>query len=91
MYALVIEPVTMPQIDRAGRLPAWKQIAAALRRGIADGTYPPGTPLPSISRLVQEYGVARLTANKALRAMAAEGLAELEPGMGFYVTGRNSE
>jgi len=75
----------MPEIDRAARAAPWKQIASDLRKGISDGTYPPDTPLPSISRLVQEYGVARITAGKALRQMVTEGLAELEPGRGFYV------
>jgi Bacterial regulatory proteins, gntR family len=36
-------------------------------------------------RTGEEYGVARLTANKALRLLATEGLAVLSPGMGFYV------
>jgi len=76
----------MRQVDRSVRQPPWKQIADQLRADIAAGRYGPDDPLPSISRLVQEYGVARATANKALRQMAAEGLAELEPGMGYYVT-----
>lgn len=86
MYLLVSHPMLMPEIDRDARAAPWRQIAADLRDGITGGTYPPDTPLPSISRLVQEYGVARLTANKALRQMVTEGLAELEPGRGFYVT-----
>jgi hypothetical protein len=36
-------------------------------------------------RTGEEYGVARLTANKALRLLVTEGLAVLSPGMGFYV------
>ena len=36
-------------------------------------------------RTGKEYGVARLTANKALRLPVTEGLAVLSPGMGFYV------
>ena len=40
-------------------------------------------PLPPSGE--QEYGVARLTANKALRLLVTEGLAVLSPGMGFYV------
>jgi DNA-binding GntR family transcriptional regulator len=35
--------------------------------------------------LIQEYGVARLTANTALRLLVTEGLAVLSPGMVFYV------
>ena len=75
----------MPEIDRASPIAPWRQIAADLRDGIAEGRYPPGTPLPSVARLVQEWGVARLTANKALKQMEAEGLAALSPGMGYFV------
>lgn len=74
----------MSQIDRDARLPPWKQIANQLRADINAGRYGPDDPLPSITRLTQEYGVARHTANKALRQMATEGLAELEPGMGYF-------
>ena len=77
----------MREIDRSARLPAWKQIAADLREGIADGTWQPDMLLPSITIICQQYGVARTTANKALRQLAAEGLADLEPGRGYYVTG----
>ena len=44
---------------------------------------PPGAD-PN-GRTGEEYGVARLTANKALRLLVTEGLAVLSPGMGFYV------
>jgi DNA-binding GntR family transcriptional regulator len=37
---------------------------------------------------VQEYGIARTTASKALRVLADEGLAEVVPGWGTYVTNR---
>ena len=66
--------------------PPYRQIAAVLRDRIQSGQYKPGQRLPSITTLVQEYGVAHLTANKALRLLVTEGLAELSPGMGYYVT-----
>jgi DNA-binding GntR family transcriptional regulator len=75
-------------IDYDSPVPAYRQVAAVLRGRIESGEYRPAQRLPSINDLVQEYGVARLTANKALRLLVAEGLAELSPGMGFYVTGR---
>jgi GntR family transcriptional regulator len=55
------------------------------RLRVAGRTYEPGQRLPSIVDLIQEYGVARLTANTALRLLVTEGLAVLSPGMGFYV------
>lgn len=74
------------QIDRASRVPPWRQIADVLRAQIGAGHYDPdGPPLPSVDRLSQEWSVARRTANKALKALADEGLIEVEPGMGYYV------
>ena len=65
---------------------AYIRLAAELRRAIADGTYPPGTPTPSITTLTQEYGHARQTCAKALRTLEDEGLLTRIPGLGYYVT-----
>lgn len=76
----------MRQIDRASRVPPWQQIAGHLRAAIKRGEYSADGPaLPSVSRLAQEWDVARRTANKALKALADEGLIEVEPGMGYYL------
>lgn len=61
------------------------RIAADIRRQIGDGTLQPGMPAPSISRLVQEHGVARITASHALRVLEEEGLVRRVPGLGYYV------
>jgi GntR family transcriptional regulator len=63
----------------------YRQVAAILRERIGAGQYAPGTRLPSINDLVQEFGVARTTAGKALRLLVTDGLAEISQGMGFYV------
>jgi GntR family transcriptional regulator len=52
------------------------------------GEYAPGQRLPSITDLMQTFGVAHLTANKALRLLADDGLAELSPGRGYYALAR---
>jgi hypothetical protein len=44
--------------------------------------------VPSETQLMQRYGVARLTARKAVRVLAGEGLVEVVPGRGAYVTER---
>jgi DNA-binding GntR family transcriptional regulator len=75
------------EVDRESPVAAYLQIAGFLRGRIERGEYRPGQRLPSIADLVQTYGVARLTANKALRKLVADGLAEISPGMGVYVTG----
>jgi len=67
---------------------AYVRIAAAIRAQIQDGTLQSGTPTPSITTLVQEYGVARQTAAKALHVLVDEGLVTRVPGLGYYVTHR---
>ena len=66
----------------------YRQVAAILRARIEAGELAPKQRLPSIADLVQECGIARTTASKALRVLADEGLAEVVPGWGTYVTNR---
>lgn len=72
-------------IDYESATPVYRQVAAILRDRIEDGTYAPGRRLPSITGLVQEFGVAQLTARKALHVLVEDGLAEMTPGMGTFV------
>jgi GntR family transcriptional regulator len=75
-------------VDHDGKVPLYLQIAAILREAIGRGDYPPGRPIPSETRLMQEHGVARLTARKAVRVLADEGLVEVVRGRGAYVAER---
>ena len=72
-------------VDHGSPVAPYRQIAAILRGAITSGEYAPGQRLPSISDLMGTYGVAHLTANKALRLLVTDGLAELSPGRGYYV------
>jgi GntR family transcriptional regulator len=73
-------------VDHEGKTPLYLQIATILREAIERGDYAPGRPIPSETRLMQEHGVARLTARKAVRVLADEGLVEVIQGRGAYVT-----
>lgn len=64
------------------------QLAALLRKAIADGTYASGTATPSITTLSQDYGHARQTCSKALGVLVKEGLLVRYPGLGYYVIGK---
>jgi GntR family transcriptional regulator len=75
----------MTDIDHDSAVPVYRQVAAILRERIAAGTYQPGRRLPSVTGLVQEFGIAQLTARKALRVLVDEGTAEMSPGMGTFV------
>lgn len=74
-------------VDLDETRPKWRQVAAVITERIADGTYPPGTRVPSVVQLSAEFGIANVTAQKVVRALRDEGLIRTEPGMGSYVTG----
>lgn len=75
-------------IDHLGETPLYQQLAAILREQIVSGELEPGRPLPSHMTLVQQYGVARGTAVKAVRLLVNEGLVRIVPGRGAYVQPR---
>lgn len=61
------------------------QIADSIRASIESGELRPGEPAPSITQLVQEHGVARQTAAKALKLLADDGLVVKFAGLGYFV------
>ena len=87
MYALAVDDYAM--VDHGSPVAPYRQIAAILRQRIESGEYSPGSRLPSINDLMGEYGVAHLTANKALRLLVTDGLAMLSAGRGYYVATRD--
>ncbi|MFE5093289.1 GntR family transcriptional regulator [Streptomyces sp. NPDC056638] len=68
--------------------PKWRQVADILRARITTGTYPPGSRVPSVVQLTEEFGIAAVTAQKVMRALREEGAIRTERGMGSYVTDR---
>lgn len=78
-------PVTPPEIDRYSDVWPYVQIAEQLAAEIRSGQREPGSRLPSIVTLVQQYSVNRKTAQKALQLLGEMGLARLSPGMGWEV------
>ena len=70
------------------RVPPWRRVADDLRRRIEAGEFPPGAPLPSLVALVDEYGVSRSTAAKAVASLRDEGLVESVRGWGTFVSER---
>jgi GntR family transcriptional regulator len=64
--------------------PKYIQIVQTLRRRMADGTYPPGSLLPSETQLMREFGVSRPTAVRALETLKLRGEIEREHGRGSF-------
>jgi GntR family transcriptional regulator len=65
--------------------PRYLQIADELKAAIERGDYRPGDRLPGENALAPQYGVAVMTARRALRALTNEGLAEARKGAGVFV------
>jgi DNA-binding GntR family transcriptional regulator len=61
-------------------LEKYQEVAESVRQLIADGTYPPGSEVPSIEAMMGEYGVSRTTVRSAIKLLADDGL--LNPGRG---------
>ncbi|MFF7879100.1 GntR family transcriptional regulator [Streptomyces californicus] len=74
------------ELDRTR--PVWRQIAAAITGRITDGTYPPGTRVPSVVEIAAEWDVAASTAQKVLAHLKAEGVVRSEIGLGTFVADR---
>ena len=73
--------MTAPDPDRF----ASRRLADVLRAEIRNGTYLPGTRMPSYRQLRDMHHVAQNTAQAAVRLLAAEGLVEIQPARGAYV------
>lgn len=65
------------------------QLAAMLQARIGSGELAPNQPIPGESTLMRQYGVARETARKAVRALVAEGFVYVAQGRGAYVAARD--
>lgn len=83
------EDVRVPPLDGEG--PLWLQIRRSLALAILTGEWPAGTRVPTELFLTAYYSTARMTVNKAIQSLAAEGLVERRPKLGTIVTARARE
>jgi GntR family transcriptional regulator len=75
------------QVDRADPLPLHEQVAAEIRRAIAEGEAGPGDRLPLAKDLATVLGVNKNTVLRALHVLREEGLLEFRRGHGISVSG----
>ena len=66
-------------------LPAYGKVKAFIKKRISAGTWKPGDPVPSESVLMVQFGVSRMTVNRALRELMGEGLVTRVQGSGTFV------
>ncbi len=73
------------QIDHDAEAFPFEQLAAILRQRISDGTYPPGSRLPTLLALESESGLSPMTVRRAVKLLADEGLVRSRPGRGTFI------
>jgi GntR family transcriptional regulator len=76
------------KVDQADPTNLHAQVAAEIRRAIADGEARPGERLPPAKDLAAVIGVNTNTVLRALRTLRDEGLLEFRRGRGITVTGQ---
>lgn len=65
--------------------PAYLQVKTFIQQHISSGEWRPGDPVPSEATLMQQFGISRMTVNRALRELSAEGMVTRVQGLGTFV------
>lgn len=71
---------TLPSIQ-----PAYEQVKTFVKTQITHGVWRPGDAVPSEAALQQQFGVSRMTVNRAVKELAVEGLVTRVQGSGTVV------
>src|SRR4249920_544689 len=80
-------PLFNVKVNREEPTGLHEQVAAEIRRAIAEGEAKPGERLPPAKDLAAVLGVNTNTVLRALRELRDEGLLEFRRGRGITVTG----
>jgi GntR family transcriptional regulator len=75
------------EVNRSDSLALHVQVAAEIRRAIADGEAAPGERLPPATDLADVLGVNKNTVMRALHLLRDEGLLDFTRGRGVRVVG----
>lgn len=86
-------PLVSPLVAQMGDSPAplYARVKQMIAQQIQNGTWPPHHRVPSESELVNQLGFSRMTINRALRELTAEGLLVRMQGVGTFVAEPKSQ
>ena len=77
-----------PSPETKPAAPLYAQVKQRIRERIETGEWPPRHRVPSENEIVTEFGISRMTANRALRELANEGAITRVQGVGSFVAER---
>jgi GntR family transcriptional regulator, histidine utilization repressor len=78
------EAAVLPHSMTNAAVAPYARVKQHLKQGLASGRWPPGALMPSEAELVAEFGVSRMTVNRALRELQGEGLVARSQGVGTF-------
>lgn len=84
-------PPFAPRRVETGQVALFQQVKDHIARQIQDGTLRAGDRLPSEHELVAQFGISRMTVNRALRELASQGRIERVAGVGSFVAEQKSQ
>ena len=73
--------------DRAAQ-PLYQRIKDHILERISSGAWAPGHKIPSENQLVADFGISRMTVNRAIRELANDGFLSRVAGVGTFVADR---
>src|SRR5262245_55008922 len=85
--AIITITMIRVEVNKADPTDLYEQVAAEIRRAIADGEAKPGERLPPAKDLAAVLGVNPNTVLRSLRLLRDEGLLEFRRGRGISVAG----
>jgi len=75
----------------SSRIPLYYQLENVLREKITSGAFESGERIPTETRLIEQFGVSRITVRQALQSLADDGLIERKQGSGTIVAARKTK
>jgi GntR family transcriptional regulator, histidine utilization repressor len=78
------DAVTYAKMLRMTALAPYERIKQSLKLDLAKGVWPTGASMPSENVLSAQFGVSRMTVNRALRELQSEGLVDRVQGVGTF-------
>ncbi len=75
----------LPPLSTGGSAPLYQQIVESIRREVASGRMPAGSPMPSFRVLAAQLAVSLITVKRAYEELERDGIILRHQGLGTFV------